>query len=144
MHPTIHGCLKRKSPKVMVLLPERCYSSSDVVEITNDVQLWQRGREKRWTQKAVFMTASDKQMAVEKPVNSYLDSDQASNAWLGNCTLHNTEAICPRLWSEERTAPQLLSMDYCTELNRLILLNYLGTVNMEWRSPNDSWDLEFP
>lgn len=80
---------------------------------------------------AVLMTASDKQRAVKKAVNSYLESEQATNACLGNCTLYNTELICPRLWSEERTAPQLLSMDYCAESNRLILLNHLGTVTMQ-------------
>lgn len=51
------------------------------------------------------MTASDKQMAVEKAVNSYLESEQGTNACLGKCTLYNTEAICPGLWPEERTAP---------------------------------------
>lgn len=38
----------------------------------------------------------------------------------------------------------LPSMDYCADLNRLILLAHLGTATMEWTSTNDSWDLEFP
>lgn len=81
------------------------------------------------------MTAGDKQRTMGKTVNSCLESEQATNACPGNCT---------RSQSEERTAPQLLSIDYCAESNRLILLNHLGTVTMELTSPNDSWDLEFP
>lgn len=56
------------------------------------------------TQKVVLMTASNKQMTVEKAVNSYLESEQGTNACLGKCTLYKTEAICPLLWTEKRTA----------------------------------------
>lgn len=43
-------------------------------------------RENRGTQKAVLMTAGDKQRTMEKAVNSYLESEQATNAYPGNCT----------------------------------------------------------
>lgn len=79
-------------------------------------------KKKRLTQKAVLMTAGDKQRTMEKAVNSYFESEQTTNAWSGNCA---------RSQSEERAAPQSLSMDYCAESDCLILLNHLGAVTKE-------------
>lgn len=75
------------------------------------------------THTAVLLTAGDKQKTIEEAVNFFLESEQASDAYPGNCTPHNTEDICTHS-QYERTAPQLPSMDYCAEPKRLMLFNW--------------------
>jgi len=63
-----------------------------MVEITNGVSLWRKGR-----QKALLMTAADKQRTMEKAENSILESEQATNAEPGNCTLKLREHLSYRI-----------------------------------------------
>lgn len=84
---------------------------------TNEVQLWQKGRELQ-----MYRESHAQQSTMKKAANSYLETEQTINACPGNCT---------RSESEKRTASHSPSMDYCAESDLLILLNHLGAVTKE-------------